>query len=63
MVVEDHEMNIRLEMFFVQFDSLVDSMSPLLLFLFYFFPPTLLSHSATVVFPIPQDYWTTYKTE
>lgn len=37
MVVEDHEMNIRLEMFFVQFDSLVDSMSPLLLFLFFFF--------------------------
>lgn len=39
----------------------LDSMSPLLLFNFFFFFFALLSHSATVVFPIPQDYWTKYK--
>lgn len=58
MVTEDHEMNIRLEMFFVQFDNLLrQHVSPSAFFL------ALLSHFATVVFPIPQDYWTKYKTK
>lgn len=60
MVIEEHEMSIRLEMFFVQFDSLLRqhvSFPPF----FIYFALFLQSHSASVVFPIPQDYWTNIK--
>lgn len=78
MLIEDHEMNIRLEMFFVQFDSFAKtafnappfifknklvwfcSSIVCLFFSFFFccFVFALQSQSASVVFHIPQSYWT-----
>lgn len=83
MLIEDHEMNIRLEMFFVQFDSFAKTACnapPLIfkttwfvlgfvlffrfadLFMVFFFLFlvffALQSQSASVVFSIPQNYWT-----
>lgn len=74
MLIEDHEMNIRLEMFFVQFDSFAKTACnapPFIfktswfgfvyrfcLFCFFWFFFALQSQSASVVFSIPQNYWT-----